>query len=239
MAPKIESKWIKVKDVNTHYLVGGEGLPLLLVNGGGAATVENDWAPNLEPLAQHYQIYAPDLVGYGKTDKPKIRYTQKLFIEFLDDFTATLGLDRMSIIGHSLGGGISLAYTLNHPEKVEKLVLIDTAGLSNDLTPLGKALLGIFKTVARLKKDETYYSTMTGGGDGEVHEVFMDRLWEIKAPTLICWGQWDGYMPVKLAYQAHKRLPNSQLHIFKRGWHAPHRSRAEEFNRLALDFLRQ
>ncbi|MFA4835321.1 MAG: alpha/beta fold hydrolase [Dehalococcoidia bacterium] len=239
MVQKIESKWIKAGEINAHYLVGGEGPPLVLVNGGGAASAENDWAPNIEPLAEHYRIYAPDMVGYGKSDKPKVDYTQRLFITFLEDFTAAVGLERMSIIGHSLGGGIALAFTLKHPQKVEKLVLIDCSGLSNNLTPLAKMLLGIFKKVAKLKRDETYISTMTGGSNNEVHEVFMDRLSEIKIPTLICWGQWDGYMPVKLAYQAHKRIPNSKLHVFKRSWHAPHRSRAQEFNSLVLDFLRQ
>ena len=239
MTSKIESKWIKVGEVNTHYLAGGEGSPVVLVNGGGAGTAEEDWALNLGPLSEHHRIYAPDLIGFGKTDKPKVGYTQQLLITFLEDFIAALGLDCMSLIGHSLGGGIALAVTLNQPQRVEKLVLIDSSGLSNDLAPLGKVLLPIFKTVARLKKDDIYISIMTGGGKGETHEVFMERLGEIKAPTLICWGGWDGYMPVKLAYQAHKRMPNSQLHIFKRGWHAPHRSRAEEFNRLVLDFLRQ
>jgi pimeloyl-ACP methyl ester carboxylesterase len=239
MASNIESKWVKVGEINTHYLVGGEGSPLILIGGGGPDTAENAWAYNLEPLAKHHRIYALDLIGYGKTDKPRVDYTFRLFTKFFDDFTAALGLERMSLIGHSLGGGIALSFTLNHPEKMEKLILIDSSGLSNDLSPLGKLLFSFFKMVARFKKDETYLSLMSGGSNSEPHEVFIDRLSEIKAPTLICWGQWDGYMPVKLAYQAHERISNSQLHIFKRAWHAPHRKRAEEFNRLALDFLRQ
>ena len=239
MKPKIESKWIKVGDINTHYLVGGEGSPLVVVGGGGAADAEKDWTSNLEPLAQHYRIYAPDMVGYGKSDKPRVDYTQRLFITFLEDFTATLGLEHISLIGHSLGGGISLAFTLNNPQKVEKLVLINVSGLSNDLTPWGKLLIGIIKMVAKLKKDETCQSLMIGGSNREWHEVFMDRLSEIEAPTLICWSEKDRYMSVKLAYQAHERLKKSQLHVFRGGAHAPHRTRAREFNQLVLDFLRQ
>lgn len=239
MALIMESRWVTVGGIRTHCLIGGEGSPLVLLNGGGATTAEKDWAPNLNALAQHHRVYAPDMVGYGKTDKPRVDYTDSFFVQFFEGLINTLELERMSLVGHSLGGGVALAFTLKHPDKVDRLVLIDSSGLSNDLGLIARSLLAIFKIKARIRKDETYLSLVTGGRNGEPHEIFMDRLPEITAPTLICWGQCDRFMSVKLAYEAHARLRNSRLRVFEKAGHAPHRERAEEFNRLVLDFLRQ
>ncbi|PIU55007.1 MAG: hypothetical protein COS88_05870 [Chloroflexi bacterium CG07_land_8_20_14_0_80_51_10] len=233
----VESRWVKVGEINTHYLMGGEGASLVLLH-GGASGAEDEWGPNLEPLAQHHRIYAPDMVGYGKSDKPRLRYTPSLFSDFFENFMEALNLENASIMGHSLGGGIALAFTLNHPKKVDKLILVDSAGLAEKLGLLGRLLVPIFAIKAKLRKDETYLSLMRDGGK-EPGDVFLDRLPEITAPTLILWGEWDGYLPVKLAYQAHERLRDSQLHVFKRCWHAPQRERTEEFNQLVLDFLRE
>lgn len=207
---------------------------MILIHGGGAIAAEAEWDSNLDVLACNYRIYAPDLVGYGKTDKPRVDYTMSFFNKHFEDFVTVLGLERASLLGHSLGGGIALSYAVNNPAKVDRLVLVASAGLSNDIGPLGKVLFPIFKLVAKFKKNDTYLSLMTSG---EIPQVFMDRLHDIKAPTLLVWGKWDGYVPVKLACQAHERLPNSMLHVFKRSWHSPHRQRSEEFNRLAVAFL--
>lgn len=236
---QFESKWIKVREINTHYLIGGEGPPLVLIHGGGAASAESDWESNLEFLAHHYRVYAPDLVGYGKSDKPRLDYTTRFFNKFFDDYMTAMGLERTNLLGHSLGGGVALAYALNHPDRVEKLVLVDSAGLTNELGLVGKLLHPIFTRVARLKGDHVYVSLMTGGSQREPSELFTERLHELKAPTLIVWGEWDGYIPVKLAYLAHERIKDSKLHVFENCWHDPQRRKPGEFNRLVLDFLKQ
>ncbi|MDY6911501.1 MAG: alpha/beta hydrolase [Chloroflexota bacterium] len=235
----LESNWVKVDGISTHYLVSGEGPPLIMIAGGGAVTAEREWAPNLQVLAKQHTIYAPDLAGYGKSDKPIVDYTHRFFNEFFDDLIAELGIESTSLMGHSLGGGIALSYTLNHPEKVNKLILIDSAGFSNEIGLMGRLITPFFKIASHLKKNSTYLSLMSSGNDKGTYEIYMDRLHEIECPTLILWGEWDGYVPVKLAYQAQQRLKNSELHVFKRGWHAPHREKPERFNRLVLDFLAQ
>jgi 4,5:9,10-diseco-3-hydroxy-5,9,17-trioxoandrosta-1(10),2-diene-4-oate hydrolase len=207
---------------------------LILIH-GVATTAEEGWAPNLQPLTQHYHIYAPDLVGHGKSDKPEVDYTESFFITFFDDFVAALGLEKASLMGHSLGGGIAIAFTLNHPDKVEKLVLIDSAGIEEG-TPLpGRLLTPFFTLKARLRGDETFLS-MLRNKDKDT-QLFHDRLPEIKVPTLIVWASWDGYTSVKQAYEAHRLIKNSTLVVFQHSWHAPHREHPEEFNRLVLDFL--
>ena len=229
-----ESKFIKVRGLNTHYLVGGEGPPLILIH-GVATTAEEAWAYNLQPLTQHYHVYAPDLVGHGQSDKPKVDYTQSFFATFFEDFVRALGLKRVSLIGHSLGGEIAIAFTLNHPDKVQKLVLIDSAGVEEGVALPGRVLLPLFTMEARLRKDETYLSMVRNKDKDSL--VFHNRLSEIQVPTLIVWAKGDGYLSVKLAYEAHSLIKNSRLYIFEHSWHAPHKEHPEEFNRLVLDFL--
>ena len=79
---------------------------------------------------------------------------------------------------------------------------------------------------------------MTGGVQREPGEVYMDRLGELRMPTLIIWGEWDGYLPVKWARLAHRRIPNSRLYVFQRCWHAPQKQRPLEFTLVVLDFLK-
>ena len=237
MSFHIESKWIKVGSVNTHYLEAGEGPPLILIHGGGGSA-EEEWSANLEQLATEHRVLAPDLVGYGKTDRPSAAYTWRFFYNFFEEFIAAIGLNRFSILAFSLGGSLALGLTLNHPEKVEKLVLVSSSGLTDKVSLMCKIILPIVTLKAKLKKDKTFLSLVKGGGAGERHEVFMERLPEISAPTLIMWGRWDGYLPVKLAYQAHKKLPNSRLHIFGKSWNAPQREESESFNQIVLEFLR-
>lgn len=233
---KIQDKWIKVGDINAHYLVGGEGSPLVLIH-GGKSCANDEWAPNLEPLAQHHRIYALDLVGFGKTDKPRVDYTFQLFSSFFGNFMNALDLRRASLVGHSLGGGIALGFTLKHPDRVEKLIVVDSNGLAKDVALVGKLLIPIFTLKAKLKNDETYLSMLRNRKENLVS--FLDRLPEITTPTLIVWGEWDGYLPVKLAYKAHSLMKNSRLCVFKRCWHAPQRKDPAEFNRLVLVFLSQ
>ncbi len=232
-----ESKWIRAGDFNTHYLVGGQGPPLVLIHGAGARTGDQEWKANLGVLAGHYQVYIPEMVGFGNSDKPRIDYTIPLFSEFFSNFISALELRSPSLLGHSLGGGIALDFTLRYPGNVSKLILVDTAGLSEELGFLGKLLFPVFTTIARLRGDHVFVSLMTGGNGGEPVKTFMDRLHEIEVPTLILWGGWDGYLPVRLAHEAHQRMPNCRLHVFPRCWHAPQKQRADEFNRHVLEFL--
>jgi 4,5:9,10-diseco-3-hydroxy-5,9,17-trioxoandrosta-1(10),2-diene-4-oate hydrolase len=231
---KVESRFIKLRELNTHYLVGGKGPSLILIH-GVSTTAEEAWADNLQPLTQHYRVYAPDLIGYGRSDKPKADYTLPFFTAFLEDFVEALGLEKLSLIGHSAGGGIAIAFALNHPDKVQKLVLIDSSGIKDDTSLWGKLLIPFFTMKAILRKDETYLSMVRNKEKNP--KAFHDTLSEIKAPTLIVWARGDKYLPVKQAYEAHKLIKNSRLSIFEHSWHAPHKEYPEEFNRLVLDFL--
>ncbi len=130
----IESKFIKVGDINTHYLVGGEGSPVVLIHGVGAGVL--DWKFTIDALSQRHRVYALDIVGFGHTDKPKVNYTLHYFIDFVRNFMDSLYLESASLIGQCFGGGVVLGLSLEYPDRIEKLILVDSACLSGAF-PIG------------------------------------------------------------------------------------------------------
>lgn len=226
----IESRWVRVGGINTHYVVAGEGSPLILLHGG--ANDWSDWKSNIGSLSQCYRVYAPDLVGYGLSDRPEVDYSMDYFVDFLSNFTQALELKRASLAGYSLGGGIALGFALRFPSRVEKLVLVDSTGLGKDISPLGR-FVGILGTVIGRLRGQRPPPSLSG----TECVTFLDRLPEVRTATLLVWGEKDIYLPVACAYLAHNLLPNSRLHVFPRSGHAPHKQKSEEFNRLVLDFL--
>ena len=129
-----QDRYIKVGQFNTRYwTVGDQGSSIVLVHGIGQY-VEH-WLSAINALAEHHQVYALDLLGHGKTDKPlDISYTADDFSQFVKDFMSALGIEKAHIVGHSLGGAISMRLVLNHTEAVDKLVLVDSGGLGKEVS---------------------------------------------------------------------------------------------------------
>jgi len=132
--PLLQDRYVKVGDVNTRYWQAGDkGSVVVLVHGLGGF-IEN-WERNIDALAQRHRVYALDLLGFGRTDKLPLVKDVNVLVKFLADFLVTQNIDRASFIGNSLGGGLVLAFALEHPGMVEKLVLVDNAGMGRDVIP--------------------------------------------------------------------------------------------------------
>ncbi len=122
--PGLDLKTAAIREGTIFYAVTGEGAPVLLLHGfGGEIWV---WEKQMAALSKGYRLYIPDLIGYGYSDRPKVEYTPALFIDSIKQFMDQLGLRRASLIGTSMGGGIAWAFALTYPERVDKLVLIDS-----------------------------------------------------------------------------------------------------------------
>jgi pimeloyl-ACP methyl ester carboxylesterase len=122
--PALELKTAQIKEGTLLYAVIGEGAPILLLHGfGGQIWV---WEKQVGPLSRQYRLYIPDLLGNGYSDRPKVEYTPALFIDSIRQFMDLAGIKRASLIGNSMGGGIAWAFALRHPDRVEKLILIDS-----------------------------------------------------------------------------------------------------------------
>jgi pimeloyl-ACP methyl ester carboxylesterase len=107
--------------------------PLFLLHGGGLDSAMLSYGNIMAALGRKFHVIAPDLPGYGDSDKPDAPYTLEWYQEFLDNLIKILGYKKIDLGGLSMGGGISLGYSINHPNKVRKLVLIAPYGLTDKI----------------------------------------------------------------------------------------------------------
>ena len=121
--PSLSPQTIQIKDHTIFYTAKGEGKPLLLIHGYGAGMWV--WEKQIEALSQFYRVYALDLIGHGFSDRPKISYTPETYIHFLRDFMDGVGIEKATLIGNSMGGGVAWATAILFPERVDRLILID------------------------------------------------------------------------------------------------------------------
>jgi len=113
------------------YLDAGRGETLLLIHGmAGSCTT---WQGVLPTLSAKYRVIAPDLPGHGESAKPRGDYSLGAFAAWLRDLLNELGVDRVTVIGQSLGGGVALQFAYQHPERCDRLVLIGSGGLGPDV----------------------------------------------------------------------------------------------------------
>jgi 4,5:9,10-diseco-3-hydroxy-5,9,17-trioxoandrosta-1(10),2-diene-4-oate hydrolase len=112
-------------------MAGDKGSPVVLVHGLGGF-IEN-WMHNIDTLAQGHRVFAMDLVGFGRSDKTPLVKNIYTLVQFISDFMDTMKIKKASMVGNSLGGGLVLLFALQFPEKVEKLVLVDNAGMGRDV----------------------------------------------------------------------------------------------------------
>jgi pimeloyl-ACP methyl ester carboxylesterase len=121
--PSLSPRTIQIEGNTIFYVVKGKGDPLLLIHGYGAGFWV--WEKQIEILSRSHKVYALDLLGHGYSDRPKIEYRPETYIYFLKDFMDGAGVERATLIGNSMGGGIAWAAAALFPELVKKLILID------------------------------------------------------------------------------------------------------------------
>ena len=130
-----KDRTIKIGAVSTRYWMDGEGPPVILIH--GLSNSIEDWLLNFQEIAAHHRVYALDLIGHGRTDKPlSASYDILELARFVKDFMDALNIQCAHLVGHSLGGAISLTVARNYPSYCNKLVLVDSAGLAQECSIL-------------------------------------------------------------------------------------------------------
>ncbi|HWF70891.1 MAG TPA: alpha/beta hydrolase [Mycobacterium sp.] len=114
------------------FRVAGSGPAIVLIHGLGANS--SVWNMVQARLAQRFTVIAPDLLGHGKSDKPRNDSSIAAYANGLRDLLSVLGIERVTVVGHSLGGGIAMQFTYQFPEFVERLVLVGTGGVTTDVS---------------------------------------------------------------------------------------------------------
>lgn len=129
--PRFDDQYVRVNGRRIRYWAQGEGPALILVH-GLAASVEF-WQYNVGPLAAEHRVYALDLLGFGGSDKKIEHLSLDYAASFITDFMDAVGLERASLAGNSLGGLVCAQTTVRSPERVEKLILVNSAGFGEEL----------------------------------------------------------------------------------------------------------
>src|SRR4051794_17452334 len=110
--------------------MAGEGPTIVLIHGiAGSSTT---WRAVMPALAEHYTVVAPDLMGHGESAKPRGDYSLGAYASGIRDLLTVLDLDRVTLVGHSLGGGIAMQFAYQFPDRAERLVLVDSGGLGEE-----------------------------------------------------------------------------------------------------------
>ncbi len=127
-----QDRYVQVGQINTRYWTEGDkGTTVILLHGIGSSV--ETWTYNISVLAQHHRVYAVDLVGAGRSDKPPATYSLTYLAQFVLGFMDAMSIECASLVGNSLGGGVALQFALNFPQKVEKLVLVNSLGLGKEI----------------------------------------------------------------------------------------------------------
>ncbi|WP_137292227.1 alpha/beta fold hydrolase [Nocardioides dongxiaopingii] len=110
----------------------GSGPALLLLHGLGCD--HTTWSPVLDDLAEHFTVVAPDLLGHGRSAKPRADYSVGGYANGMRDLLTVLGIDKATVVGHSFGGGVALQFAYQFPERTERLMLVASGGLGPEVS---------------------------------------------------------------------------------------------------------
>jgi pimeloyl-ACP methyl ester carboxylesterase len=133
----IRSDEVELHGHRVSYLIAGEGPPILLIH--GIAGRSEQWLDSMALLAERHTVVAPDLLGHGRSAKPRGDYSLGAYASGLRDLLVTLDLPKATVVGHSLGGGIALQFAYQFPERTGRLVLVSSGGLGREVHPLLRA----------------------------------------------------------------------------------------------------
>jgi len=117
---------VTVLGFTLHYLEAGRGAPVVLLHGLGGDG--SRWAPNIDPLAKDFHVFALDQIGFGQSDKPLANYHTGMLSEFLVGFLKAVGVQKASLVGNSMGAGVALYTAAKHAQVVDRIVLADGGG---------------------------------------------------------------------------------------------------------------
>jgi pimeloyl-ACP methyl ester carboxylesterase len=133
------------------YRIAGSGPPVVLVH--GMLNSSSHWQDVALQLAADHTVVAPDLIGHGDSAAPRGDYSLGAHAASIRDLLAAIGIDRATVVGHSLGGGVAMQFFYQFPQRVERLVLVSSGGLGHEVSPLlrSAALPGVGAALSMIR----------------------------------------------------------------------------------------
>lgn len=147
-------KRVRTGAFETNVHDEGTGAPVLLIHGSGpGVSAWANWRLVLPDLARERRVIAPDMVGFGYTDRPQgIEYGMPVWVQQVLDLMDELGIERADVVGNSFGGGLALALAIRAPQRVRRMVLMGAMGVSFPITPGLDAVWGYEPSFENMKK---------------------------------------------------------------------------------------
>jgi len=248
-----------------HYETHGRGRPVILLHGWLESW--DHWLGTMEVLGRHYKTYALDFWGFGESGAQGGSFTVQDYVEMVDQFMEHLGIGQALIIGHSMGGTVSLSLTLEHPERVQKVVVVGSPIVGDGLALFlrlaarrslaslayqvpGAIPLGVRLFSPLLARDwKTWYKMFERDLSRTTLESFhhsiaslretdlRPRLKEIRVPVLGIYGRVDRIVDPKQGEILAREAPLAEVRYFQHSGHFPMLDEPEQFHQTLGEFL--
>src|SRR3954454_278824 len=164
MGNAFDARQVELHGHRVIYRIAGSGPPVLLIHGMVNSSLH--WEEVALRLADRYTVIAPDLIGHGDSATPRGDYSLGAHAASIRDLLAVIGVDHATIVGHSLGGGVAMQFFYQFPQRTERLVLVSSGGLGQEVSPLlrGAALPGA-ATLLRVAAHRRVLDAIWWGGE--------------------------------------------------------------------------
>lgn len=246
---------IKQQD-KLRFIEEGDGEPLVLLHGLFGAL--SNFKPLIDYFRQHNKVVVPML---PLLEMDILHTSVGGLAKFVHKFLEARGLDKVHLLGNSLGGHVALVHTLKHPERIKSVILTGSSGLFENGMGDSYPKRGDYEYIKK-KTELTFYDPNTASKElvDEVYGIVNNRLKaikiialaksairnnlgeelnQIKQPTLLVWGSNDSITPPFVAKEFNKLIPNSELYFVDKCGHAPMMEAPEEFNAILHKFLKK
>jgi pimeloyl-ACP methyl ester carboxylesterase len=235
-----------------HYESMGRGKPLLFLHGWLGSW--RYWMSTMQVMADQYRTYALDFWGFGDSDKTKVRYSVLDYVTLIDNFVSALGIERFSLVGHSLGATVMLEYALHRPERIDKLMAIS---LPMSLACVNRKLLNISdnsmmakllwwrqqaiheEVLAETQKTDQRAITTSLQSMGQMNiNHCLKRIDRLAGPLMLAvYGEKDDVIDPGPMRQMNGHWPHIRPMGLAQSKHFPMLDEASRFHRLLKDFL--
>jgi pimeloyl-ACP methyl ester carboxylesterase len=257
----VRSAYVQAGPYRLRYLEAGSGPPLVLVHGLGSSATQ-DWGRLIAPLGRRFHVYAPDLPGFGESERPAAAdYSIPMQVEAVRAFMQAVGVGRARVAGLSMGGWIVSRLAGEHPEMVERLVVVDAAGMRPERPDIPAEVLlprdeeGVRRLVAavrhkapippsfvardilahRLREEWITRRTLESMRAGR--DWLNGTLGRADMPVVVIWGKQDALIPVAYAEGLRAEFPHAVLEVLDGCGHVPMADCPEAFDRVLVPFL--
>lgn len=242
---KVTTHIVLVEGTPVRYWAVGEGQPVVLIHGLSGSTLW--WQHNTTAFAEHYRVYLVDLPGFGSMARRSKRLTLVKVASWLYKWMEAVGIKQAHLIGHSMGGYISLWLAAHYSHLVSRLILISPAVLPqvNSVFEYIVPLLTSTRSLTPYFFPILVYDALRAGPlllfrtacdlaavDGR------EEIRKINIPTLLVWGEDDSLVPLKIGTLLQQEMRHANFLLLKRAGHVSMFDQPEIFNNAALAFLR-